>query len=53
MASIKLVYMVVAGMFSANEIDWYVYAIWKFYLLVLFYAKHIGKFISKASSYKF
>lgn len=28
-ASIKLVYMVVAGMFSTDDIDWYVYAIGK------------------------
>lgn len=49
---IKLVYIVVASMFSTDETDWYVYVIWKSNLLVLFNAKHIGKFISKASSCK-
>lgn len=49
---IKLVYIVVAGMFSTIETDWYLYVIWKSNLLVLFYAKHIDKFISKASSCK-
>lgn len=52
-ASITLVYIVVAGMFF-NWWDRLVCMLFDTLIyLYFFYAKHIGKFISKASSYNF
>lgn len=40
LVGIKLVFIVLAGMFSTGVRDWYVCSVWKSDFLVLFYAKH-------------
>lgn len=51
LVGIELVYIVVAGMFSTDVMDWFVYVVWKSNLH-FFMQNTICKCISKASSYK-
>lgn len=46
-ATIALVYIVVAGMFLTDETDWYVYVIWKSDLLVFFLLNTLANLFQK------